>query len=81
MLQDCELYLEVFQEFGTGLRGDKNLLGRIRLNVAEYVDKADEEGGIVRRYLMQDSKINSTLKVGITIVQIEGERNFTRCVY
>lgn len=32
--------------------------------------------GIVRRYLMQDSKINSTLKIGILMIQIDGERNF-----
>ncbi|KAI5867665.1 N-terminal C2 in EEIG1 and EHBP1 proteins-domain-containing protein [Durotheca rogersii] len=36
----------------------------------------DAEEGIVRRYLMQESKINSTLKVGILMVQIDGERNF-----
>lgn len=34
------------------------------------------EDGIVRRYLMTDSKINSTLKVGILMVQLDGERNF-----
>lgn len=34
------------------------------------------EEGIVRRYLMQDSKINSTLKIGILMLQIDGERNF-----
>ncbi|KZZ90458.1 Oestrogen-responsive protein [Moelleriella libera RCEF 2490] len=35
------------------------------------------EEGIVRRYLMQDSKINSTLKIGILMVQVDGDRNFT----
>lgn len=34
------------------------------------------EDGIIRRYLMSDSKINSTLKVGILMVQLDGERNF-----
>lgn len=34
------------------------------------------EDGIVRRYLMQDSKVNSTLKVGILMVQVDGDRNF-----
>jgi N-terminal C2 in EEIG1 and EHBP1 proteins len=33
--------------------------------------------GIVRRYLMQESKINSTLKIGIKMRQLEGETNFT----
>lgn len=37
-------------------------------------DAVDE--GIVRRYLMQDSKINSTLKVGILMVQVDGDRNY-----
>ncbi|KAI0172444.1 N-terminal C2 in EEIG1 and EHBP1 proteins-domain-containing protein [Hypoxylon sp. FL1284] len=41
----------------------------------DIVDEEAEEG-IVRRYLMQDSKINSTLKIGILMVQIDGERNF-----
>ncbi|KEZ41341.1 Uncharacterized protein SAPIO_CDS7453 [Scedosporium apiospermum] len=34
------------------------------------------EEGIMRRYLMQESKINSTLKIGILMVQIDGERNY-----
>lgn len=34
------------------------------------------EEGIIRRYLMSDSKINSTLKIGILMVQLDGERNF-----
>lgn len=36
----------------------------------------DDVEGIVRRYLMQDSKVNSTLKIGIHMVQLDGERNF-----
>lgn len=35
------------------------------------------EEGVIRRYLMQDSKINSTLKIGILMVQVDGERNFS----
>ncbi|KHN98749.1 estrogen-responsive protein Fam102A/B [Metarhizium album ARSEF 1941] len=34
------------------------------------------EEGVVRRYLMSDSKINSTLKIGILMVQVDGERSF-----
>ncbi|KAI1337154.1 hypothetical protein F5Y15DRAFT_162842 [Xylariaceae sp. FL0016] len=41
----------------------------------DVVDEEAEEG-IVRRYLMQDSKVNSTLKLGILMVQIDGERNY-----
>ncbi|KFH43307.1 hypothetical protein ACRE_059410 [Hapsidospora chrysogenum ATCC 11550] len=32
--------------------------------------------GVVRRYLLQESKINSTLKVSILMVQVDGDRNF-----
>lgn len=38
--------------------------------------RSGPEEGIVRRYLMQESKINSTLKIGILMVQVDGERNF-----
>ncbi|OJI90214.1 hypothetical protein ASPTUDRAFT_114290, partial [Aspergillus tubingensis CBS 134.48] len=75
-LHECELYFEVIQEFASGGNSEKNLLGRIRLNLSEYVDKSDDDEGIVRRYLMQDSKINSTLKVGIATRQVEGDRNY-----
>ncbi|KAF5019912.1 hypothetical protein F66182_8074 [Fusarium sp. NRRL 66182] len=34
------------------------------------------EDGIVRRYLMQESKINSTLKISILMVQVDGERSY-----
>ncbi|KAK0774119.1 hypothetical protein LTR75_016949 [Friedmanniomyces endolithicus] len=34
------------------------------------------EEGIVRRYLMQESKINSTLKIGISMKHIEGTRDY-----
>ena len=34
------------------------------------------EEGVVRRYLMQDSKINSTLKVGIHMRHVEGTRDY-----
>ncbi len=46
--------------------------GSLSISGASGVDD-----GVIRRYLMQDSKINSTLKIGILMVQIEGERNFT----
>ena len=79
-LHQCELGLEVSQEFGSGGRAEKNLLGRIRLNLAEYAERSDEdEEGITRRYLMQDSKINSTLKVTIILRQIEGDKNYDMC--
>ncbi|KAM5478631.1 hypothetical protein McanCB56680_006170 [Microsporum canis] len=76
MLQDCDLQFDIFQEFTAGNRADKVPLGNIKLNLAEYVDKTESDEGIMRRYLMQNSKINATVKIGIGISQIEGDSNF-----
>ena len=75
-LQETEIHLEILQEYSHHTKGIQ--LGFIKLNLAEYVDKdVDEDGfGITRRYLMQNSKINSTLKIGIAMKQIEGDKNF-----
>ena len=79
-LQECLIHLEVVQDYNAGVRGEKITLGFVALNLAEYVEEsemgADGEEGITRRYLMQESKINSTLKIGICMKQIDGERNF-----
>ncbi|KAM0258182.1 hypothetical protein ACHAQJ_003950 [Trichoderma viride] len=45
------------------------------LKLSDEVQR-DPEEGIVRRYLMQDSKVNSTLKISILLIQVDGERNF-----
>lgn len=78
MLQECVIHFDVYQEYNTGARADKILLGHVELNLAEYVEIHDQDGeyGITRRYLMQESKINSTLKIGISMRQLDGERNF-----
>ena len=64
-LEESTLHLEILQEYSTGARGERIILGAVKLNLAEYTEPADSDGdeGIVRRYLMRDSKINSTLKV------------------
>lgn len=85
VLQECIIEFEVLQEYSSGGRGERITLGEIHLNLAEYVDVMDlqsptdqhtEEEGITRRYLMQDSKINSTLKIGLSMRQIEGTREY-----
>lgn len=76
MLQECEIHFDTIQEFSSGGRGDRMTLGTIKLNLAEYVDQHEDEEGITRRYLVQDSKINCTLKVGIVMHQVEGDGNF-----
>ncbi|POS85151.1 hypothetical protein EPUL_002035 [Erysiphe pulchra] len=74
------IHFDVVQDCSTPDRSDKITLGKIELNLAEYVNEVeiglDDDGCVVRRYLMQDSKINSTLKVGIGMKQIDGDRKF-----
>ncbi|KAL9596619.1 MAG: hypothetical protein Q9179_004558 [Wetmoreana sp. 5 TL-2023] len=78
MLQETDIHFEVMQEYSSGARGERIILGNVRLNLAEYVDAGqDGDGTITRRYLMQDSKINSTLRISISMRQTEGDRNFT----
>lgn len=81
MLQECDINFEVIQEFHSSPGNDKNVLGKIKLNLSEYVDKVDDDEGVVRRYLMFDSKVNSTVKIGIAMHQVEGDRNFTTYVF
>lgn len=85
MLQECTIHFEVIQEYyNSGARSEKIVLGHVYLNLAEYVEMHDEgEGGggggwqgVTRRYLMQESKINSTVKIGIGMKQVDGERNY-----
>lgn len=91
MLQECEVQFEVLQEYSEGGKGGRVSLGIVKINLAEYVDdgnrpgisKSDldpdggeDGGGVMRRYLMQESKINSTLKIGIKMHQLEGDSNF-----
>ncbi|KAF1829021.1 hypothetical protein BDW02DRAFT_190971 [Decorospora gaudefroyi] len=83
MLQECCAEFEVIQEYGRGAgRGERIILGTVKLNLAEYVEQSEmgaaqgEDAGVTRRYLMQDSKINSTLKLGIYMKQTEGDKNF-----
>ncbi|KAG4442067.1 hypothetical protein IFR05_002461 [Cadophora sp. M221] len=80
-LQECSVDFEVVQDYNSaGMRGEKITLGFVSLNLAEYVEESemgpDGEEGVVRRYLMQESKINSTLKIAILMKQVDGERNF-----
>lgn len=79
MLTECLIHLEVVQEYNSGIgRADKIPLGVVSLNLAEYVELQGDDGedGITRRYLMQESKINSTVKIGISMRQTDGERNY-----
>ncbi len=64
MLQESEIHFEVLQEYSPGTRAERIVLGNVKLNLAEYAGGSDDgEEAVTRRYLMQESKINSTLKV------------------
>jgi len=65
MLQETFIHFEVLHEVTSGEKDERIALGNIKLNLAEYVWASEQEGEdvVCRRYLMQDSKINSTLKV------------------
>ncbi|KAH0542878.1 hypothetical protein FGG08_002738 [Glutinoglossum americanum] len=84
MLQGSDIQFEVIQEYNYGARGERITLGILKLNLAEYVEVGDGEGeeGTSRRYLMRDSRINSTLKaciiytIAITMKQLDGDRSF-----
>jgi hypothetical protein len=87
MLQECSIEFEVIQEYNASGRGERIRLGEVKLNLAEYVEASElqspgatsnenREEGIVRRYLMQESKINSTLKVGVYMRYVEGTRDY-----
>lgn len=109
VLCDSWVEFEVLQEYTAR---ERIFLGRVSVNIAEFVDQDDggageqvadnpprpttptagegagaagEEkrerettgAGTSRRYLMQDSKINSTLKIGIRLRQTEGPTDYT----
>jgi hypothetical protein len=77
-LQESFINLEVIQEYSSG-RSERIILGTVKLNLAEFVEASNENEGddvVTRRYLMQDSKVNSTLQVGILMRQTEGDRNY-----
>ncbi|KAI4716030.1 hypothetical protein E4T48_07786 [Aureobasidium sp. EXF-10727] len=80
MLQESWIHLEIIQEYSSAGKGERIILGNIKLNLAEYVDTNDQghdsDEGVTRRYLMQDSKINSTLKVSLHLKHLEGDRNY-----
>ncbi|RPB15322.1 hypothetical protein P167DRAFT_551971 [Morchella conica CCBAS932] len=70
MLQEQLLIFEVCQEYA-GAR-ERIALGTVQLNLAEYTQVHRD----TRRYLMQDSKINSTLKITVALTQVGGDENF-----
>ncbi|EPS44312.1 hypothetical protein H072_1698 [Dactylellina haptotyla CBS 200.50] len=69
MLSPVYLDLEIIQEYSGR---ERIILGTLELNLAEYVGREREH----RRYLMQASKINSTVQISTELKQISGDINF-----
>ena len=57
VLGACELKLEIFQELSGGK--ETHSIGSLTINLSEYADS----GVSTRRYLLDQSKFNSTVKV------------------
>ncbi|KAH7158046.1 N-terminal C2 in EEIG1 and EHBP1 proteins-domain-containing protein [Dactylonectria estremocensis] len=82
-LGSLRLNLSEYVEESEAFTKDVTSPGRMRSNssglssvVGGQRDSDVVEDGIVRRYLMQDSKVNSTLKLSILMVQVDGERSY-----
>lgn len=58
VLGPCELRLDVYQELG-GYSKDATPIGSLTINLSEYAGS----GLTTRRYLLDDCKFNSTIKV------------------
>lgn len=71
-LQDAIIVFEVYQEMYGGK--ERHALGKLDLNLAEYAEGSE---GAAQRYLLQNSKVNSTLRLGLYLEQISGDTNFT----
>ncbi|TVY36810.1 Uncharacterized protein LOCC1_G005985, partial [Lachnellula occidentalis] len=66
-LSECPIHFEILQEFHSGAvtKAERVPLGHVFLNLAEYVEESEQvdgEEGVVRRYLLQDSKINKEFR-------------------
>ncbi|OZJ05186.1 hypothetical protein BZG36_02429 [Bifiguratus adelaidae] len=63
-LAPIEFRLDIIQELNGGR--ETSSIGILVLNLSEYLNN----GSVTRRYLLQESKINSTLKITITVNQL-----------
>ncbi|KAI8388771.1 uncharacterized protein BYT42DRAFT_490949 [Radiomyces spectabilis] len=63
LLGACELKLEVYQELGGGK--ETTSIGNLTVNLSAYAEK----GVTSDRYLLHDSKFNSTIKLTIRMNQ------------
>ena len=71
VLQERMLMMEVWVEMISGR--ERFRIGTVAVNLSEYASVKSE----TRRYLLQESKMNSTVKVTIAVVHVEGIRDYT----
>lgn len=71
ILQERMLILEVWVELNAGR--DRLRIGNVGVNLSEYASVQSE----TRRYLLQESKMNSTVKVTISVAHIEGSKEYS----
>ena len=71
VLQERTLIMEAWVEMISGR--ERFRIGIVAVNLSEYASVKSE----TRKYLLQDSKMNSTIKVTIAVVHVEGTRDYT----
>src|SRR5579859_6659323 len=70
VLQERMLIMEVWVEMISGR--ERLRIGNVAVNLSEYASVKSE----TRRYLLQESKMNSTVKVTISVVHVEGSKDY-----
>jgi hypothetical protein len=70
-LQERVLIMEVWVEMISGR--ERVRIGIVSVNLSEYASVKSE----TRRYLLQESKMNSTVKVTIKVEHVDGSREYT----
>jgi hypothetical protein len=71
VLQERILIMEVWVEMISGR--ERVRIGNVGVNLSEYASVKSE----TRRYLLQESKMNSTVKVTIAVEHVDGSREYT----
>lgn len=74
VLGPCEFRLEVYQELG----GSKDTIpiGSLTINLSEYASS----GLTTRRYLLDECKFNSTIKVHLSVFLLHYKTNFLKVI-
>lgn len=75
-LGSATLELQVFQETQGGR--ERHSLGSLTADLAEHAGNRGLRD--TRRYLLQDAKVNATLRVSLTLAQLSGDTNFVAYV-